>query len=187
MKVKKQYAFLNKMAKGNGIVLWGSTSLDNQPINELLQRFEVSRNIYNRSVAGLTLADAEAYLEPCVYELKPSRVIINLGEEDLKCSGNVAQMMEQYRWLLYKIHVELPKCQLIVTTVPGKGETCDRFNEELRKLAEEFGCTFYRIQLVDDEEEYGAVFLGTVKLDLYDSGRGYSGIATRAVFDLMMQ
>lgn len=187
MKVKKQYTFLNKMAKGDGIVLWGATSLDNQPINELLQGFDVSKSIYNRSVAGLTLADAETYLEQCVYELKPSRVIINLGEEDLKCSDNVAQMMEQYRWVLYKIHVTLPKCQIDVTTVQSKGEAYDCFNEELKKLAGEFGCTFYRIPTVQNEEEYCSAFLGAVKLSLYDSSHGYSGIATRAVFDLMMQ
>lgn len=187
MKVKKQYTFLNKMAKGNGIVLWGSTSLEKQPINELLQNFDVSKNIYNRSVSGLTLAAAEDCLEQCVYELKPSKVIINLGEEDLKDSDDVARLVEQYRWILYKIHVALPKCQLIVTTVQSKSESCDCFNEELKKLAEEFGCTFYQIPAVPDGEEYGAVFLSAVKLSLYDSKLGYSGIATRAVFDLMMQ
>lgn len=187
MKAKKQYTFLNKLAKGNGIVLWGSTSLDEQPVNELLQGFRTARNIYNRSVSGLRIADAEKYLEMCVYELSPSRIIINLGEEDVKASDNVAQMIEQYRWILYKIHVSMPKCQLVVTTVPGKGEVCDCFNEELKKLAKEFGCTFYRIPTVTAEEEFVPAFLGAVKLSLYDSDLGYSDIATRAVFDLMMQ
>ncbi len=187
MNVKAQYACLNKLAKKNGIVLWGSTLLNNQPVNELLQGFDVSKNIYNRSISGLKIAEAENSLEQCVLELSPSRVILNLGEEDVKCSDNVEQMIEQYRWILYKIHVSLPKCQLVVTTVPGKGEVCDCFNEELKKLAKEFGCTFYRIPSVSTEEEFVLAFLGTIKLSLYDSNLGYSDIATRAVFDLMMQ
>ena len=187
MKAKIQYTFLNKLAKGNGIVLWGSTSLAEQPVNELLQGFYTSKNIYNRSISGLTLAEAELVLEQCVLALSPSRVIFNLGEEDLKISTDVKQMIEQYRWLLYKIHVELPNCQLVVTTVPGKGELCEYFNEELKQLANEFGCTFYRIPPVSAEEEFVPAFLGAVKLSLYDSDLGYSGIATRAVFDLMMQ
>lgn len=187
MKGKMQYTFLNKLAKGNGIVLWGSTSLAEQPVNELLQGFHTSQSVYNRSIAGLRLKEAELFLEQCVLELSPSRVIINLGEEDLLDSDDVAQMIEQYRWILYKIHVSLPLCQLVVTTVPGKGEVCDRFNEELKKLAKEFGCSFYRIPVVSTEEEFLSTFLGAVKLALYDSNLGYSDIATRAVFDLMMQ
>lgn len=187
MKNKAQYGFLNKVAKSNGIVLWGSSSLYEQPINELLQSYGISKNIYNRSVAGLSIAEAENYLDVCVYQLRPSRIIINLGEEDLKYSDEVASMIEQYRWILYKIHVELPNCQIVVTTVPGQGEPHRRFNEELMALAKEFGCTFYRIPSVDGEEEYCSVFLNTVKLSLYDSSLDYSGIANRVVFDLMMQ
>ena len=187
MKAKIQYTFLNKLAKGNGIVLWGSTSLAEQPVNELLQGFHTSQNIYNRSISGLRLEEAETVLEQCVLELSPARVIINLGEEDLKASNDVSQMIEQYRWILYKIHVSLPQCQLVVTTVSGRGENCDCFNEELKKLAKEFGCTFYRIPAVSTEDEFLTTFLSAVKLALYDSHLGYSDIATRAVFDLMMQ
>lgn len=187
MKEKKQYTFLNKMARANGIVLWGSTSLAEQPINELLQGLCIADSIYNRSMAGLRLKEAEQVLNQCVLDLAPARVILNLGEEDVKISDDITQMIEQYRWILYKIHVELPKCQLVVTTVWGAGEICDRFNEELKKLAKEFGCTFYRIPSVSTGEEFIPAFLSAVKISLYDSDLGYSCIAARAVFDLMMQ
>lgn len=187
MSVKKKFSLLNKLVKRNGIVLWGSTSLDEQSVNELLQGFQMSQNVYNRSVSGLKIVDAEKYLEQCVYELFPSRVIINLGEEDVKCCENVMQLIEQYRWILYKMHVTLPKCQFVVTTVQGRGEVRENFNDELKKLAKEFGCVFYRIPDVLTEEDFVPTFLSTVKLSLYDSNLGYSGIATKAVFDFMMQ
>ena len=57
----------------------------------------------------------------------------------------------------------------------------------LNKLAKEFGCTFYRIPATSTEDEFLTTFLGAVKIALYDSNLGYSDIATRAVFDLMMQ
>lgn len=187
MSIKKKYSFLNKLVKRNGIVLLGSTSLDEPAVNELLQGFPMSQHVYNRSISGLTIADAEKYLEQCVYELFPSRVIINLGEEDLKYCDSVTQLIEQYRWLLYKIHVSMPKCQLVVTTVSGKEGLCENFNEELKKLAEEFGCTFYRIPEVLTKEEFVPTFLSTIKLSLYDSNLRYSDIATKAVLDFMMQ
>lgn len=184
---KKKFSLLNKLVKRNGIVLWGSTSLDEPSVSELLQGFSGRQNVYNRSVSGLKIADAENCLEQCVYELFPSRVIINLGEEDIKCCDNVASLIEQYRWLLYKMHVALPACQLVVTTVPGSGAACKDFNDGLKKLAKEFGCVFYSIPDALTEEEYVTGFLSAVKLSLYDSSLGYSGIATKAVFDLMMQ
>lgn len=187
MSDKARFCFLNKSVKRNGVVLWGSTSLDKPFVNELIQGFPMSQNVYNRSISGLNISDAEKYLEQCVYELSPSRVIINLGEEDVKNCTDVMQLTEQYRWLLYKIHVALPACQFVVTTVPGKSEVCECFNEELKKLAKEFGCIFYRIPETADEENFVPVFLNAVKLSLYDSKLGYSGIATKAVFDLMTQ
>lgn len=187
MNADKHYMFLNKLVKGNGIVLWGSTSLDDQLVGELLQGFDFGKRIYNRSVCGLTLEEAEKYLEPCVLGLFPSKVIINLGEEDLKASNDVTKMIEQYRWVLYRIHVALPNCQLVVTTVPGEGEATICFNEKLEELAREVGCTFYRVPNVSVQEEYVPKFLGTVRVSLYDNGAGYSGIASRAVFNMMMQ
>lgn len=187
MNAEKHYMFLNKLAKGNGIVLWGTTSLDEQLVSELLQGFDLEKRVYNRSVSGLTLGEAEKYLEPCVLALQPSRVIVNLGEEDLKVSDDVTKMIEQYRWLLYRIHVALPNCQLVVTTIPGEGDATDCFNDRLEALAREVGCTFYRVPRVFGEEEYISAFLGTVRLSLYDSVTGYSGIASRVVFDMMMQ
>lgn len=187
MNVDKHYMILNKLVKGNGIVLWGATSLDEQLVSELLQEFDLGKRIYNRSVSGLTLEEAEKYLEPCVLELRPSRVILNLGEEDLKVSSDVMKMIEQYRWILYRIHVELPDCQLVVTTVPGEGEVAESFNDKLEELAREVGCTFYRVPRVSGEEAYVPAFLGAIKFSLYDSVAGYSGIASRVVFDMMMQ
>lgn len=187
MNADKHYMFLNKFAKGNGIVLWGSTSLDEQLVSELLQGYDTGKRVYNRSVSGLTLEEAENYLQQCVLDLSPSRVIINLGEEDLKVSNDVTKMIEQYRWILYRIHVALPECQLVVTTVPGKQDAVRSFNDKLEALAEEVGCAFYRVPNVSRLEEYVSSFLSAIRLSLYDSAMGYSGIATRLVFDKMMQ
>lgn len=149
MNVDKHYMILNKLVKGNGIVLWGATSLDEQLVSELLQEFDLGKRIYNRSVSGLTLEEAEKYLEPCV--------------------------------------LELPDCQLVVATVPGEGEVAECFNDKLEELAREVGCTFYRVPRVSGEEAYVPAFLGAIKFSLYDSVAGYSGIASRVVFDMMMQ
>lgn len=184
MRGKTQYAFLNKIARSGGIVLWGSTTLSDLPVNELLKNYDVSRYIYNRSIPGLTLSDAESYLDVCVCDLSPERVILNLGEEDIGDTDNIAALIEQYRWILYKIHLTLPKCSLIITAVRERNDMCRKFNSELRKLALEFGCTFYAVPETGADEEYCLSFLNAVKISLYDD-MTYSDIAKRAVFSVM--
>ena len=185
MRGKTQYAFLNRIAKSGGIVVWGSTTLAELPLNELLKNYDVSGYIYNRSIPGLTLSDAENYLDACVFGLAPEKVILNLGEADITDADNISRLMEQYRWILYKIHITLPKCALIITTIREKSALHKKFNSELRKLALEFGCTFYTVPNAADEEEYGLSFINAVKISLYDEKLSYSDIAARAVFSVM--
>ena len=49
------YQTLNQVAEAAGVVLFGSTTAANLPLNELLQDFGVSCTVYNRSVEGLTI------------------------------------------------------------------------------------------------------------------------------------
>ena len=186
MRGKTQYSFLNKLAKSGGIVIWGSTTLAELPVNELLKNYDVSRCIYNRSIPGLTLSDAEEYLDVCVLELSPEKLIINLGEEDISRGEDVTALIEQYRWLLYRIHLALPECSLIITGVRGSGELHDKYNKALGKLADEFGCLFCPVEGGTAEEEYGLAFLSSVRLSLYDDNLNYSDIASRAVISALM-
>lgn len=185
--MKTHYAFLNKIVKSDGIVLWGSTTLSSSLFNELLQDLDMPRRIYNRSIERMTIAEAEKYLELCVFDLKPEKVILNLGEEDLSDSANVAQLIEQYRWILYKIHITLPSCRLIITSIQNKSAAHEAFNRELEKLAAECGCTFYRIPDSTDDEEYGLLFLRTIKLSLYPDNMSNSDIASKVLLSLMVQ
>ncbi len=186
MRGKTQYSFLNRIARKGGIVLWGSTTLAELPVNELLKNYDVSRYIYNRSISGLKLSEAEDYLDVCVFGLDPEKVIISLGEEDLKNGTEVSQLIEQYRWLLYSIHLRLPKCTLVITSARGKGGLHDSLNASLKKLAGEFGCTFCDVSDEPSDEEYGLSFINSVRIALYDDSMTYSDIASRAVITALM-
>ncbi|WP_432650637.1 SGNH/GDSL hydrolase family protein [Huintestinicola sp.] len=186
MRGKTQYSFLNKLARSGGIVIWGSTTLAELPVNELLKNYDVSRYIYNRSIPGLTLSNAEEYLDVCVLALSPEKLILNLGEEDIRKGGDVSELIEQYRWLLYRIHLALPGCALIITGVRGSGELQHKFNSALEALAREFGCLFCAVDGGDTDEEYGLSFIGSVRLSLYDDNMNYTDIASRAVVSALM-
>ena len=76
------YQTLNQVAEAAGVVLFGSTTAANLPLNELLQDFGVSCTVYNRSVEGLTIEQAESYIQPCIAPLMPKMILLHFGEEE---------------------------------------------------------------------------------------------------------
>lgn len=170
------FTILNKVAKKHGIVLFGSTTAARIPINELVQDYDISQKIYNRSISGLHLTDAEKYLDTCVYNLEPDKIILNLGEEDLKASCEINKLAEQYRWLLYTIHTVLPDASLILTSVTPQDEKAEKFNQALKTLSLEFGCNYLEIPAGINLGEYDIRFFRTIKSVFYDSNMSYSDI-----------
>lgn len=104
------YQTLNQVAEAAGVVLFGSTTAANLPLNELLQDFGVSCTVYNRSVEGLTIEQAESYIQPCIAPLMPKMILLHFGEEELNAgTQSVDSIIEAYRWLLYQL---LPQCRI---------------------------------------------------------------------------
>lgn len=181
------YNSLNKVAQKNGIVLLGSTFAYTLPLNELVQNYSISKKIYNRSIQGLRIKDAEQYIESCIKPLEPAKLIINLGDEDLNANSDVSELTEEYRWLLYRIHTMLPDTVLIITSVDETAENASAFNSELKKLSKEFGCDFIAIPRYANVEEHTFAFFKGIRTSLYDASNGFSELASKAVLDSMIQ
>lgn len=181
------YNSLNKVAQKNGIVLLGSTFAYDLPLNELVQNYSISKKIYNRSIQGLKIKDAEKYIENCITALEPTKLIINLGDEDLNADSDVSELIEEYRWLLYRIHTMLPDTVLVITSVDESTENASAFNAELKKLAKEFGCEFIVIPQCSNFEEHTFVFFKSIRKSLYDVTNGFSELASKAILDSMIQ
>ena len=77
------YQTLNQVAEAGGVILFGSTTAANLSLNELLQDFGVNCTVYNRSVEGLTIEEAESYIQPCIVPLIPKKILLHFGEEEL--------------------------------------------------------------------------------------------------------
>lgn len=179
------YTYLNKFAQKHGIVLLGSTFAHDFPLNELAQDYSITKRIYNRSIKGLQIKDAEKYIEDCIIPLEPSKLIINLGDEDLNSNASVNELIEEYRWLMYKIHTILPDTSLIITSVDDSSENAYSFNALLKGLANEFGCDFVVTPEYSGNEEHAFAFFKGIKTILYDAGNNYSELA-KAVLDSMI-
>jgi len=92
------------------VVLFGSTSAARLPLNELIQDYSIDCTVYNRSVEGLQIADAENYIQPCIVPLMPKTILLHFGEEELREGvQSVEKIIESYRWLLYQLHTAVPE------------------------------------------------------------------------------
>lgn len=183
-----KFAFLNQFAKSQGTVLLGAATLENLPVNELAQDFDVNEHLYNRSSSEMTIASATEQFPVIMSNMFPNHIIVNLGETELTNMSedmNVTRLIEQYRWLLYKIHTAFPKTQLTLTSTTGSSDEAYRFNDEVKSLSEEFGCDYIALPerpAEIDINEYNVTLFRVLKMAFYDKNLTCSEIANKAIF-----
>lgn len=148
----EKYREMNRLAKPGGVVFLGSDHLAELPIAEIAASFNVSENIYNRSVPNLSIGEISEYLGVCVRELNPAKVFINLGDADIK-NGNVdvEDFVAKYEWLLYSIHMG-SHADIYIVSVLSRSPLAVKINSALRRLAYDSGCAFIDITDVLDSE-----------------------------------
>lgn len=119
---------LNELAMKGEIVVFGSTYMANFPFYELINKSKLENAVYNRSIAGLTIAEAEALLQVCVLDIRPSKVFLHLGEEDFAQPDAV----EKYAAIVKRIATALPNAKIYLIDI--QKEEAREFNKCIAKL-----------------------------------------------------
>lgn len=134
------YKHLNITAKKNATVFFGADWLNEIPIAELIRDNYVDSVVYNRSLKGLTLDDAEQIITECVCDLNPDKVFINIGENDIiKADFDIKKFTEKYEWLLYTIHSKC-NCKIYILSVIRDNQNL--INSSLKNIAEKYICEY---------------------------------------------
>lgn len=136
---------LNQVAKKHGVVLFGSTFAKNIPVGELLQDFDLDRDVYNRSIADLSVFDAGKILTDCVDALKPEKILLQLGETDLERGyKTIPEILDAYREIIKTLQADNRNSDIVLVSVceTGAGIYPETFNSALKTLAHETGCTY---------------------------------------------
>jgi hypothetical protein len=137
------YERLNKNAKKGGAVFFGCDRLYSIPVSEITQDMNLDINTYNRSLKGLVIADAATVAEECFYSLNPSKLFVDIGENDISNENfKLESFIESYEWFLYNVHNRC-KCSICIIALAGNG--ADTINERLYELAIRYGCEFLEI------------------------------------------
>ena len=122
------YKGINEIALKGEIVIFGSTYMSNFPFYELANRCHLEHAIYNRSISGLTAKDAEASLAPCVLDIAPQKVFLQLGEAD----SNIADVFLHCSAILERIRKKLPHTKVYFIGLPDVEE----LNQKLLSLCD---------------------------------------------------
>ena len=157
----ERFRHLNRFVRKGQVVFAGSSLMEQFPIGEFAVDWDLPCKIYNRGVGGFTTQELLAVMGPCIYDLEPRAVFLNIGTNDLNDPDcTVAALMERYGEILRGIRAHLPQCRLfLLAYYPVNPQVSDlpyirnvlkyrtnarieEANTAVRGLAEEFGATY---------------------------------------------
>lgn len=109
----ERYREENKSALPGQIVFTGSSLMEMFPINKLLKEHGDQTVIYNRGISGFVSQELLEVLDVCVLDLKPSRVFINIGTNDLSNPDiPIDELMERYDRIISLIEAQIPDVEI---------------------------------------------------------------------------
>lgn len=136
---------LNRIAKSNGIVLFGSSFAKEIPVCELKQTLSLDCSIYNRSLTNLSVFNAEKMIDDCVLSLLPKKVLLQLGETDLEQGYHaVPEIITAYEKIIAKLRSADKHCGIVIVSVceNGSGIYPEELNKQLEMLAHKTKCQY---------------------------------------------
>lgn len=135
----------NSLSMKGEIVIFGSTYMAAFPFYELVNKSRLENAVYNRSIDGMTLPEAEQVLDRCVLDLRPARIFLSLGEEDRDSPDAFCI----YNRIVSRIREALPASRLYLICLPEKDGWSVRFNESIAGLADGKRITAIRLSCAD--------------------------------------
>ena len=179
MKQEKQeklerFCRLNKFVRKGQIVFAGSSLMEQFPVNELLMDLGIHLTIYNRGVGGFTTAELAEALEPCIIDLAPKHLFINIGTNDLNGPDyTLSGLIERYESILRMIRAKLPETKLYLLAYYPVNEAVGSQNPFMGQVFQYR--TNARIREANQAVEQLAQRMDAVYLDLNDSITDESG------------
>lgn len=197
MKIMR-YREENKNVKYEQTVFTGSSLMEMFPINKLLAEHNDSTIIYNRGIGGFVSRELLEVVDVCAIDLKPSKIFINIGTNDLSDSRiPISELMENYDKIISEIEAKLPEAIIyLMAYYPvnyeaaaenmkeclkiRNNEKIRTANAEVKKLAEKHGQRYIDINknLMDEQ--------GRLKAEYTIEGLHINEDGYRAVYDDIM-
>lgn len=194
----ERYREENKSVQYGQVVFTGSSLMEMFPINKLLAEHNDGTVIYNRGIGGFLTHELLDVIDVCVLDLKPSRVFINIGTNDLSWSSiPISDVIGNYDKIITAIETALPETEIyLMAYYPVNFEAASEemkeclkirtngkintANAEVKKLAEKHNQKYIDIN-ANLKDEYGRL-----KAEYTIEGMHIHEIGYRAIYDNIM-
>lgn len=193
-----RYREENKTVQYGQVVFAGSSLMEMFPINKLLEEHNESVIVYNRGVSGFVSRELLEVIDVCAIDLKPSKIFINIGTNDLSDSRiPISQLIATYDKIISEIEKEVPAAVIyFMAYYPVNYEAADEdmkeclkirtnekiraANEEVKKLAQKHGQPYIDINknLMDEQ--------GRLKAEYTIEGMHINEDGYRAIYNDLM-
>ena len=109
----QRYRKLNESCLKEQIVFAGSSLMEMFPIEKFVKEDHLGLTVYNRGIGGYVTQELLDNIDTCILDLKPSRLFINIGTNDLSNADiSIEEIMVQYEKLLDQVLAEIPDCRI---------------------------------------------------------------------------
>lgn len=106
---------LNPFVRKGQIVFAGSSLMEQFPIYEFLQDFQLPYTIYNRGIGGFTTTEMKQCLQEMIFDLEPRYLFLNIGTNDLNGPDYILkEMIGRYDGILKAIKEKLPEIRIFL-------------------------------------------------------------------------
>ncbi|MDD6762863.1 MAG: hypothetical protein PUD92_04400 [Clostridiales bacterium] len=141
----RMYKIFNEITLKHEIIIFGSTFTANFPFYELTKKYLLSNAIYNRSIDGLTISEADKILNDCVFDAKPDKIFYSFEADSMD--------MDLYKDILHKTQAALPSAKIYVLSVQASAS--DSLNTMLKLMCADYNAEFIDI---DYTKSYEAIY-----------------------------
>jgi len=133
----------------NGVILMGG-SLDKEiPVEKLSNEFSFNFDLYNKSDAGLSIANAVEYFKTNISALQPEGMLLHLGEEDLALfQKDSAAFDSNYLALIDEIKAVNKNCRIALLSVnnPDARKDINLMNAHISAIAQTEKAVFINLE-----------------------------------------
>ena len=172
MNTVSEYRTLNRLARRNGIVLMGTSTMSALRFNEMLGDYELDCKVYNRSAAGLTAANAAEFYRRSVEALAPSTLIVAVGENE-EADGTAVEAFETaLRDFVAFLKNARPEMHVILSEIPGRSEKAQQLNRAIRRVSHAGGVEF--APLTGTEDSLNLRYFRSLKPYLFKKQFGFA-------------
>ena len=135
--------------KKNAVILMGGSIDTAIPVSNLAKEFNFNFDIYNKSAASLSVANAGDYFNKNLAALAPEGILLHLGEKDLQLFKSDSSAFDRgYLKLIENIKAVNKNCRIALVSIENhtNDKSVNLMNAHIKAIAESEKASFISLE-----------------------------------------